>query len=203
MTRLGRSMPGRIIVAGIPGVGKTTVLQELEKMGREKKVALKVVNFGSVMNQLFKEKEGQQLHRDHMRRQNINLQSRIQLQAARQIRRMPGRETLIVDTHMFVRTQDGVWPGTPQKVLEELAPDAIVLIEADPEEIANRRRQDVTRERETSTVEDARSDLEWSRYMASANAVIAGIPIQIVHNHEGAQQRAAEDLLRMIEKSGA
>ncbi len=194
-------MPGRIIVAGIPGVGKTTVLQELEKISRERKVLLNVVNFGSVMNQLFKEKEGKQLHRDHMRRQEIELQSRIQLQAARQIRRMPQRETLVVDTHMFVRTKDGVWPGTPQKVLEVIAPDAIILIEAKPEEIARRRHQDMTRERETSTVADATADLEWSRYMASANAVIAGIPIQIITNNEGQQQQAAEDLLRMIEKS--
>jgi len=194
-------MPGRIIVAGIPGVGKTTILQELEKLSRQRKVLLRVVNFGSVMNELFKEKEGKQLHRDHMRRQEIELQSRIQLQAARQIRRMPQRETLVVDTHMFVRTKDGVWPGTPQKVLEVLAPDAIILIEAKPEEIAKRRHQDTTRERETSTVADATADLEWSRYMASANAVIAGIPIQIVTNNEGQQNQAAEDLLRMIEKS--
>src|SRR5215472_13387925 len=142
-------MPGRIIVAGIPGVGKTTILQELERISRERKVPLRVVNFGSVMNDLFKEKEGKQLHRDHMRRQEIDLQSRIQLQAARQIRRIPRRETLVVDTHMFVRTKDGVWPGTPQKVLEVLAPDAIVLIEAKPEEIAKRRQRDTTRERET------------------------------------------------------
>ena len=194
-------MPGRIIVAGIPGVGKTTILQELERISRERKVPLRVVNFGSVMNDLFKEKEGKQLHRDHMRRQEIDLQSRIQLQAARQIRRMPQRETLVVDTHMFVRTKDGVWPGTPQKVLEVIAPDAIILIEAKPEEIARRRHQDMTRERETSTVADATADLEWSRYMASANAVIAGIPIQIITNNEGQQQQAAEDLLRMIEKS--
>jgi len=45
-------MPGTIIVAGIPGVGKTTVLQELEKLSQEKKVTLEIVNFGSVMNQL-------------------------------------------------------------------------------------------------------------------------------------------------------
>ena len=198
-------MPGsRIIVAGIPGVGKTTILQELEKLGRERKVPLRVVNFGSVMNDLFKEREGKQLHRDHMRRQDIALQSRVQLQAARQIKRIrKADDTLIVDTHMFVRTREGVWPGTPARVLEELSPNAIVLIEADPEEIAERRKQDTTRERESSSVEDAKSDLEWSRYMASANAVIAGIPIQIVKNHQGAQRRAAEDLLGIIEKSGA
>ena len=194
-------MPGTIIVAGIPGVGKTTVLQELEKLSQEKKVSLKIINFGSVMNQLFKQK-GRELHRDHMRRQDISLQSKIQLEAARSIRKMARTKTLIVDTHMFVRTNDGLWPGTPEKVLEALGPDAIILIEADPEEIAKRRKQDTTREREKSTPEDAQQDLEWSRYMASANAVIAGIPIQIVNNSEGGQRMAAMDLLRLVEKTG-
>ena len=59
---------------------------------------------------------------------------------------------------------------------------------------------DMTRQREAKEVEDVRADLEWSRYMASANAVLAGVPIQIVHNDEGDQRQAAEDLLEIIER---
>ncbi len=113
---------------------------------------------------------------------------------------MSGKSSIIVDTHMFVRTADGIWPGTPKRVLDALRPSLIVLIEAEPEEVAKRRMMDNTRERESETVEDAKTDLEWSRYMASANAVLAGIPIQIVLNHEGHQHQAAKDLLRLIEK---
>lgn len=192
-------MPVTIIVAGVPGVGKTTVLQELDSLARERKFPLKIVNFGDVMNQLFK-KQGRQVHRDHMRRQDIALQTRIQLQAARKISQTSRKSTLIVDTHMFVRTVDGIWPGTPRRVIEELEPDMIVLIEADPEDVARRRSMDTTRERETKAVEDVRADLEWSRYMASANAVLAGVPIQIVQNREGGQRQAAEDLLKIIER---
>lgn len=190
---------GTIIVAGIPGVGKTTVLQELETAVREKGVPLRIVNFGDVMNQLFK-KQGKEVHRDQMRRQDINQQTRIQLQAARKIARLDRRSSVLVDTHMFVRTVDGLWPGTPRRVLEALHPNLIVLVEADPEEVARRRMVDTSRERESKTVEDARADLEWSRYMASANAVLAGVPIHIVMNHEGQQRQAAEDLLRTVEK---
>ena len=74
------------------------------------------------------------------------------------------------------------------------------LIEADPEDIARRRNADRTRERDSKTVDEARTDLEWSRYMASANAVLAGAPIQIVLNPDGHQRRAAEDLLALIQK---
>ena len=188
-------------MAGVPGVGKTTVLQELEAVARKTKVPLNIVNFGDVMNQLFK-KSGKKVHRDHMRRQHINLQTRVQQQAARKISKMRTRSTVVVDTHMFVRTIDGIWPGTPKRVLEAIHPDLIVLIEADPEEVARRRSADRTRERESKKVEDVKADLEWSRYMASANAVLAGVPIQIVHNRERHHREAAGDLLRLIGKLG-
>lgn len=199
MDREGKTMPGTIIVAGIPGVGKTTVLQELERVAKEKEVPLKIINFGNVMNDLFK-KRGQAIHRDHMRKQDIDLQSKIQQQAARIIAKTPGNSALVVDTHMFVKTIDGIWPGTPRKVLEALDPSMIILIEADPEAIASRRASDTTRYRDGGGVEEAKSDLQWSRYMASANAVLAGVPIQIVNNHDGQQRQTAIDLLELIQK---
>ena len=192
-------MPGTTIVAGIPGVGKTTVLQELDNVAKEKSVPLKIINFGNVMNELFK-KTGKTIHRDHMRREDITLQSRIQQQAARAISRTPGKSALVVDTHMFVKTTDGIWPGTPRKVLEALDPNIIILIEADPEEIARRRAADTTRYRDGGSIDDAKADLEWSRYMASVNAVLAGVPIQIVHNRDGQQRQTALDLLDVIRK---
>ena len=192
-------MSRTIIVAGIPGVGKTTVLQELETVAHEKNVPLKIVNFGNVMNELFK-RRGKTVHRDHMRRQDLELQAKVQEQAAREIGKTGGKSALVVDTHMFVRTKDGIWPGTPRRVLEQLHPGLIILIEADPEDIARRRNADRTRERDSKTVDEARTDLEWSRYMASANAVLAGAPIQIVLNPDGHQRRAAEDLLALIQK---
>src|SRR5690349_5503587 len=84
------------------------------------------------------------IHRDRMRREDIATQARVQQQAARNIAKTPGNSALVVDTHMFVRTTGGIWPGTPRKVLEALNPDMIILIEAEPEEIAKRRTDDST-----------------------------------------------------------
>src|SRR5437667_128490 len=120
----GQALQATIIVAGVPGVGKTTILQELEAVATERKVPLKIINFGNVMNELFKNR-GVEIHRDHMRKEDISLQAKIQEEAARMISKTPGNSTLVVDTHMFVRTNDGIWPGTPRKVLEALG--SIVL----------------------------------------------------------------------------
>ena len=135
-----------------------------------------------------------------MRREEISLQARVQQQAARVISKTPGNSALVVDTHMFVKTTEGIWPGTPRKVLEALDPEIIILIEAEPEEVARRRAADSTRYRDTGSVEEAKSDLQWSRYMASANAVLAGVPIQIVHNRDGQQRQTATDILDIIQK---
>src|SRR5712691_2690898 len=151
---VSQNLSRTIIVAGIPGVGKTTVLQELENVAREKNIPLKIVNFGNVMNELVK-KRGKTVHRDHMRRQDLELQAKVQEQAAREIGKTGGKSAksaLVVDTHMFVRTKDGIWPGTPRRVLEQLDPGLIILIEADPEDIARRRNADRTRERDSKTV---------------------------------------------------
>src|SRR5881398_3734118 len=75
---------------------------------REKNVPLKIINFGNVMNELFK-KRGKAIHRDHMRREEISLQARVQQQAARVISKTPGNSALVVDTHMFVKTTEGIW----------------------------------------------------------------------------------------------
>jgi adenylate kinase len=195
----GEALQATIIVAGVPGVGKTTVLQELEAVAKERNVPLKIINFGNVMNELFK-KRGVEIHRDHMRKEDITVQARIQEQAARMISKTAGNSALVVDTHMFVRTGDGIWPGTPRKVLEALDPSMIILIEADPEEVARRRASDTTRYRDSHTLEDAKADLQWSRNMASTIAVLAGVPIQIVQNQNGRQRQSAEDLLKIIEK---
>src|SRR3989475_4728332 len=77
-----KNLSRTIIVAGIPGVGKTTVLQELETVAREKNIPLKIINFGNVMNELFK-KRGRTVHRDHMRRQDLELQAKVDRKSTR------------------------------------------------------------------------------------------------------------------------
>ena len=39
---------------------------------------------------------------------------------------------MFVDTHLFIRTPEGFWPGLPYVVIQALKPTHLVLIEAEP-----------------------------------------------------------------------
>jgi len=186
-----------VILTGIPGVGKTTILNELQKLAEEKGTKLTVLNYGTVMNELF-EKYGRKISRDEIRRQQISIQKKIQDRAAQILARKIRNPITIVDTHMFIRTETGLWSGLPERVLSRLKPSLIVLVEAPPEEIAERRRSDATRMRDDLTMEEVRFDLEWSRATASACAVYTGAPVKIISNKTGKQREAAEELFKLI-----
>jgi len=186
-------------VTGIPGIGKTSVLNELQDLGRQNHANLTVLNFGTIMNEILREL-GKQMNRDAMREQDLETQRKVQDLAAKEITNRAGEGTIIVDTHMFVKTAVGMWAGLPQSVLQKLNPRLLVLIEADPEQIAGRRRGDIDRKREATVIEDIRFDLEWSRATAAASAMVTGAPVKVIRNDPGTQKQAAQELFEAIRK---
>jgi adenylate kinase len=186
-------------VTGIPGVGKTTVLNELQDLAKQNRVNLSVLNYGTIMNEIMREL-GKQMNRDEMREQDIETQKKVQELAANEISNRAGQGTIVVDTHMFVKTSVGMWAGIPQNVLQRLGPRLLVLVEADPEQIAGRRRGDADRKREAALVEDIKFDLEWSRATAAASAVATGAPVKVIRNDAGRQKQAAQELFEIIRK---
>ncbi|MGA3109495.1 MAG: adenylate kinase [Candidatus Bathyarchaeia archaeon] len=186
-------------MTGIPGVGKTTVLNELQDLAKQNRVNLAVLNFGTIMNEIMREL-GKEMNRDEMREQGIETQRKVQELAANEISNRAGQGTIVVDTHMFVRTNVGMWAGLPQNVLQRLSPRLFVLIEADPEQIAGRRKVDTDRKREQSLFEDILFDLQWSRATAAASAVVTGAPVKVIRNDAGKQKQAAQELFEAVRK---
>jgi len=186
-----------VVVAGIPGVGKTTVLNELTDLAKQNKINLTILNFGTVMNEIMQEL-GRKVHRDEMRAQTIATQKKIQELAASEISNRASERLIIVDTHMFIRTASGMWAGLPHNVLEKLKPGLFVLIEADPEQVAARRASDSGRKRDQALSEEIGFDTEWSRATAAASAVATGAPVKVIRNDTGRQKQAAQQLLDAI-----
>jgi adenylate kinase len=149
------------------------------------------------MNEVMREL-GKDLHRDDMRKQNLEMQRKAQEMAASHIAAQSGEGTTIVDTHMFVRTVSGLWAGLPENVLTRLNPRLLVLVEADPEQIAARRRRDTDRKREQVMAEEIMFDLQWSRATAASSAVATGAPVKVIRNDTGRQKQAAQELFQAI-----
>lgn len=190
-----------IIVTGIAGVGKTTVLNQLRDMADEAKLRVTILNFGTVMHDILSEL-GKGMHRDEIRRQDIALQKKVQGLAADEITHRVTRGTLIVDTHMFIRTSTGLWSGLPEVVLHKLDPSLLVLIEAPPDEIAARRKVDKSRVRDEIVLDEISFDLAWSRATASSCSVLTGAPVRIIRNETGKQREAAAELLQLVREHG-
>lgn len=192
-------MGSLVIMTGTPGVGKTSVLNKLAKEAEKEKIALRIVNFGTIMSNLL-ESSGKNIHRDELRKHNFGKQKEIQLEAAKLISKMKNHYVLVVDTHMFIRTSVGAFPGLPEYVIKELDPSMLVLIEANPEDITKRREKDQSRKRDAQTFQDVEFDLEWGRKTAAACAIMTGAPVSIIDNEEGSPDKAVKQILDMIKE---
>ncbi|MEM3736762.1 MAG: adenylate kinase [Candidatus Bathyarchaeia archaeon] len=188
-------MKRRIIIVGIPGVGKTTVIEEFRRLAEDDGLKCRVMNFGSVMLEIAKDiiKD-----RDEIRKASMDIQHQLQRKAAETIAQEGSDGIIIVDTHVLIETNSGYLPGIPYHVLQGLKPDMIALVEASPEEILFRRSNDKTRRRDSLSAEEVKEHLQLSRAMVSTCATLAGIPFGILVNKTGCQREAAAQLLEMV-----
>ncbi|MBE3121906.1 MAG: adenylate kinase [Thermoplasmata archaeon] len=175
---------GVIVVTGIPGVGKTTVMQKAAE-GMD----IQFVTFGTVMIDIAKEL-GLVKDRDEMRKLTLDQQKQLQIKTAEKVGKM---KNVILDTHCTVKTPKGYMPGLPEWVLRKLNPTAIIIVEADPQEIFNRRAKDTTRNRDSDSVEKIAEHQMINRAAAMAYATLTGATVKIVFNHDNALDAAVKE----------
>ncbi|MCE2497693.1 MAG: adenylate kinase [Nitrosopumilaceae archaeon] len=186
----------RIVVVGIPGVGKTSLLAKMLEILGSKHRSVTVISFGTTMFDIAKENGVGD--RDQLRDLPISEQKELQKAAAS---RIAGRseQIVIIDTHAFVRSQEGYYPGLPAHVLEIIRPTNFVSVTARPEEIFSRRVSDMTRKRDKINILDIKKELAVQSGMMSACSVITGSPIKQVLNGEGKIDEAADKIIRSME----
>ncbi len=185
----------KIIIVGIPGVGKTTVVSRVVELLKEKSIKVSVSIFGTVMFDEAKKRGVQS--RDDLRKLSVKEQKELQSMAARTIASMPD-DVIIVDTHAFISTKEGFYPGLPHNVLEILNPDSFIMITARPEEIYNRRMTDTTRTRDIVSIDAIKKELDVTSAMLSTCSILCGSPIKMVLNTEGKVDEAARGILNAM-----
>ncbi len=185
----------RVIVVGIPGVGKTTVISRTAEILNQRGTQTAVVVFGTMM---FEEARKLGINnRDAMRRESIEVQRHMQDLAARRIADLKDN-IVIVDTHLFINTNEGYYPGLPLHLLEVIKPTNIVMVAARPEEIANRRRIDETRDRDIESVEDIQYQLDISKVMVATCSVLTGCPFIIIMNSNNKIDETASNIVKAL-----
>jgi adenylate kinase len=190
-----------IVVTGIPGVGKTTVLKEVANLIGKNEKETGFVTYSSIMVEIAT-KEGYIVNRDDLRHLSIKTQKTLQQKAAKKIAEISkDKKILVIDTHMIIRTAIGYWVGLPQNVLKIIKPDLFVLIEAEPNEILSRRRKDDSRRRDEVLQSEINEEIAYSRSVASTCASFTGSPINSFKNPQGEQVKVAKQLMDLIWKS--
>jgi adenylate kinase len=185
----------RVVVVGIPGVGKTTVVKKLAEIIKVHKKTVNVTSFGTIMFEVAKENELQ--NRDELRKLPISEQRKLQRNAAEKLSKIED-DVLIIDTHAFIRTSEGFNPGLPYHVLQIIEPTHFIIVTAKTEEIYNRRMKDETRNRDKVTITTIKKELDIQSAMMSACSVLSGSPLTQVQNNEGKLEEAANKIIKAI-----
>lgn len=182
-----------IILVGIPGVGKSSILQEAVRQIP----AVQVVNYGDKM---LEEAALEGITRDCLRKMPFPDQQQIGIQAAKKIMRHPTDQTAIIDTHALIRTKVGYCPGLPLEVLEILAPSAYAWVECAPSLILQRRAQDHrVRTRDEETEEELALHQELTRSFLSACCMYTGSLLCRIQNNTPSIQENALPLIRLVQ----
>jgi len=192
-----------VVVFGIPGVGKTTVLSETVETAPKEGLKVQVVNFGDKMLEVALEEkliEGGEKARDQIRRIPLETQRRIQRISGEKIAKIAEESegTVIVDTHVLIQTPFGYLTGLPVWVAEALKPNILAIIEAKIEEITSRRAKDLTRERDLDEEEKIKEHQKMNRWGAVCVATLTGATVAIIENSEKKVGEASKTLIKLI-----
>jgi adenylate kinase len=185
----------RIILVGIPGVGKTSLLSKMVEIIKNHDKSVGVISFGTLMFEIAK-KNGLK-DRDELRKLPVAEQQNLQKIAAEKIAEH-NEQIVIVDTHAFINSTEGYYPGLPEHVLKIIKPTNFVTVTAKPEEIYNRRMKDDTRNRDKITLTKIKTELGLQSGMISACAVITGSPVKHILNREGKIDEATDKIIKAI-----
>ena len=186
----------RVVIVGIPGVGKTTVVTEVYSILQQKNITSEDLTFGTIM---FQEAEKIGISdRDGMRKLSVSDQQNLQIQSAKNIANI-NSDVVLIDTHLFIKTISGYMPGLPRPILKSLLPTNLVLVEASPEDVLSRRENDPTRNRDSATIESIELDNQIARSMLSSAGVLTSASLFIVTNADGKSKDAAQSIVQSLE----
>jgi len=185
----------KVVIVGIPGVGKTSLVQTIVSKLNENNIDTSIHSYGTMM--LEEAKKIGIKDRDELRRLPVERQKELQKNTAKKISDLKNN-IIFIDTHAFISTQEGFYPGLPNHVIQIIQPTHFIAISARPEEIYNRRMKDETRNRDKVSIESIKKELAIQDSMLSTCSVLSGSPMKVILNNEGKIDEAANNVIKAI-----
>jgi adenylate kinase len=187
-----------VIVVGVPGVGKTSVINEAKKY---LKYEFKVVNTGDIMFELAKEKYNIN-NRDEIRKKlTFEQQKEIQKESIKRIKEMEKESDIILDTHLVIESYEGYIPGMLREYAEILRPDGIAVIISDPDKIFVRRLRDIQiRGRDIENLKRIEIQQNLTIYFTTIFMFDYGTIVEVINNEEGLLEEAAKKFAEFLNK---
>jgi adenylate kinase len=185
----------KVVIVGIPGVGKTSLVTTIVEKLYDSSIAASVHSYGTLM--LEEAKKFGVKDRDELRKLPVEKQKEFQKNAAEKISGLTD-DVIFIDTHAFISTKEGFYPGLPNHVIQIIQPTHFIAISARPEEIYNRRMKDETRNRDKISIESIKKELAIQDSMLSTCSVLSGSPMKVILNNEGKIEEAANNVIKAI-----
>ena len=183
----------KVVIVGIPGVGKTSLVTTIVEKLSDNGIAVSVHSYGTMM--LDEAKNAGVNDRDELRRLPVEKQKGLQKNTAEKISKLTD-DIVFIDTHAFISTKEGFYPGLPNHVIQIIQPSHFIAISARPEEIYSRRMKDETRNRDKVSIESIKKELAIQDSMLSTCSVLSGSPMKVILNNEGKIEEAANNVLK-------
>lgn len=184
------------VVSGVPGVGASRVSESARS---ELGAGYELVNMGDVMLEEAAVR-GLVSSRDDLATVPLGELRQLQRRAGEYVASRARGNQLIVNTHLVVATVHGFVAGLPDVVLEDVDPNRFVLIESDPDLIAERRRDETYREYREHGARSIGFHQDLVRAAAMAYTASSGAPVRFIDN-SGPLEDAVADLVSIV--SGA
>ena len=185
----------KVVIVGIPGVGKTSLVTAIVEKLYDNNIVTSIHSYGTLM--LEEAKSFGVKDRDELRRLPVEKQKELQKNVAEKISHLTD-DVIFIDTHAFISTKEGFYPGLPNHVIQIIQPTHFIAISARPEEIYNRRMKDETRSRDKISIESIKKELAIQDSMLSTCSVLSGSPMKVILNNEGKIEEAANNVINAI-----
>lgn len=159
-----------VVVAGLSGVGKSHLINELKKGGSQ------FVHFSA--GSLIKKRRNLS-NRDELRLlgENEILQNQYLLvnQLKEELESLSDRSIVLFDAHMVIDSDESILE-IPFEIFEKLNPSRFILLCCEPEVLLSRREKDSSRLRPLRSVKKLNTQQELSRKLAEEYAARLSIP---------------------------